>query len=143
VSLPFAVDPSAGLGRDMMLRPAMQTSHVSSRGTWHGASQANVGTSTQTASSAKERKLWQAAGQFESMLLSNLWKSMKSAFEEDADESDPAHGVMDDWGIEAMCTGVGKSGGLGIAKLIMKDLEPKLRNAGRPIAGVPIGGAGG
>ncbi len=77
-----------------------------------------------------QRKLRQAAGQFESILLSTLWKSMKSSFEDDDTEfSDPAHGTLDDWGIEAMSSAVGKAGGLGIAKLILKHLEPKLGGA--------------
>jgi Rod binding domain-containing protein len=73
------------------------------------------------------------------MLMSNLWKSMKSAFEDDnADYSDPAHGAMDEWGMDAMCSAVGKSGGLGIAKLIMKDLAPKIEGSQ-----ASKGGAGG
>jgi Rod binding domain-containing protein len=85
-----------------------------------------------------QRKLRQAAGEFESMLLSNLWKSMKSSFEGDETEfSDPAHGALDDWGMQAMCGAVGKAGGLGIAKMILKHLEPKL-----PGAAAPEGGTG-
>ncbi len=74
-----------------------------------------------------ERKLRQAAGQFESMLLSSLWKSMKGSFaSDDSDYSDPAHETLDDFGLQAMCGAVGKAGGLGIANLIVKHLEPKL-----------------
>lgn len=83
-----------------------------------------------------QRKLRQAAGEFESMLLSNLWKSMKSSFEGDETEfSDPAHGTLDDWGMQAMCGAVGKAGGLGIAKLILKHLEPKLPSTATPEGG--------
>ena len=61
------------------------------------------------------------------MLLSNLWKSMKSSFEgDDTEFSDPAHGALDDLSMQAMCGAVGKAGGLGIAKMILKHLEPKL-----------------
>jgi Rod binding domain-containing protein len=85
-----------------------------------------------------QRKLRQAAGEFESMLLSSLWKSMKSSFEGDETEfSDPAHEALDDWGMQAMCGAVGKTGGLGIAKMILKHLEPKL-----PGAAAPEGGTG-
>jgi Rod binding domain-containing protein len=73
------------------------------------------------------RKLQKAAVEFESMLLSNLWKSMKGSFAPSDDESaDPAHEVLDDMGIQAMSSAVGKSGGLGLAKLILKHLEPML-----------------
>ena len=73
----------------------------------------------------RQHKLRQAAQQFESMLMSDLWKSMKSSFDDDED-SDPAIGTLQDWSMEAMSTAIGKAGGLGIAKLIMKDLEPKI-----------------
>jgi len=43
------------------------------------------------------RKLKQAAAEFESMLLSSLWKSMKSTFANDADNAslDPAHDSLE------------------------------------------------
>jgi len=73
------------------------------------------------------RKLLQAAGQFEGMLLSSLWKSMKSTFAApDDDSTDPAHDTLDDMSIEAMSNAVGKAGGLGLGKLILKHLEPML-----------------
>jgi Rod binding domain-containing protein len=79
---------------------------------------------------AAQHKLRQAAGQFESMLLADLWKSMKSTFEDDDGESaDPAHGAMDELGMEAMSSAVGKAGGLGIGKLIVQHLEPKIRDS--------------
>jgi Rod binding domain-containing protein len=73
------------------------------------------------------RKLLQAAAQFEGMLLSSLWKSMKSTFAApDDDSTDPAHDTLNDMGIEAMSNAVGKAGGLGLGKLILKHLEPML-----------------
>ena len=61
------------------------------------------------------------------MLLSNLWKSMKGSLAPADDESaDPGHEVLDDMGIQAMSSAVGKSGGLGLATLILKHLEPML-----------------
>lgn len=76
--------------------------------------------------SPDERKLKKAAGDFESILLASMWKSMKQSFgtpESDTD-SDPAHGTLEDWGIEIMSSAVGRAGGLGIGKLILKHLEP-------------------
>jgi len=76
------------------------------------------------------RKLRQAAGEFEGMLLSSLWKSMKSTFADPDDTSaDPAHDTLDDMSMEAMSNAVGKSGGLGLGKLILKHLEPMLASA--------------
>ncbi|MGH9740951.1 MAG: rod-binding protein [Candidatus Acidiferrum sp.] len=77
-----------------------------------------------------DRKLRQAAGEFEGMLLSSLWKSMKSTFATpDDDASDPAHDTLDDMSIQAMSSAVGKAGGLGLGKLILKHLEPMLANS--------------
>jgi len=73
------------------------------------------------------RKLQKAAAEFESMLLSNLWKSMKNSFaSSDDDSSDPAHDVLADMGIQAMSSAVAKTGGLGLGKLILKHLQPML-----------------
>lgn len=86
-----------------------------------------AGSSTpDAASSASDRKLREAAGEFESMLLASLWKSMKKAFSSpEASDSDPAHDTIDDWGIDIMAGAVGKAGGLGIGSMIIKDLETK------------------
>src|SRR5271170_5190826 len=63
------------------------------------------------------QRLRKAAGEFEAMLLSNLWKSMKSTFASPDDQSeDPAHETLDDMGIQAMSSAVGKAGGLGLGK---------------------------
>lgn len=74
-----------------------------------------------------DHKLRKAAGEFESLLLSSLWKSMKSTFAApDDDSTDPAHDTLENWGIDAMSSAVGKAGGLGLGKLILKHLEPLL-----------------
>ncbi len=76
---------------------------------------------------AQEKKLVKAAGEFESMLLSAFWKSMKSTFADPNEDSlDPAHGTLEDMSIQAMTDAVGKAGGLGIGKLIIKNLEAHL-----------------
>jgi Rod binding domain-containing protein len=75
--------------------------------------------------SPDEQKLKKAAGDFESILLASLWKSMKESFKEPKDnDSDAASGTIDDWGIEVMSGAVGKAGGLGIGNMIIKQLEP-------------------
>ena len=78
-------------------------------------------------STPAHNKLRKAAGEFESLLLSSLWKSMKSTFAApDDDSTDPAHDTLENWGIDAMAGAVGKAGGLGLGKLILKHLEPLL-----------------
>jgi hypothetical protein len=60
---------------------------------------------------------------------------MKQSFgTSDDSETDPAHGTMDDWGIEVMSSAVGKAGGLGIGKLILKHLDPALASKSSPSA---------
>jgi Rod binding domain-containing protein len=77
-------------------------------------------------------KLRRAAGEFESILLESLWKSMKETFSDPNDaDADPTLKSFDDWGIQAMASAVGSSGGLGIKNMILKHLEPTLRGDGR------------
>ncbi|HEY2545820.1 MAG TPA: rod-binding protein [Candidatus Acidoferrum sp.] len=93
-----------------------------------GFSQIGKSTDSSSISNTPEgRKLQQAAAQFEGMLLSSLWKSMKSTFASpDDDSDDPAHDTLDDLSTETMSNAVAKAGGLGLGKLILKHLEPML-----------------
>ncbi len=73
---------------------------------------------------ANQAKIKKAGADFESILLASMWKSMKESFKDPNDpESDPASGTLNDWGIEVMSGAVGKAGGLGIGKMIIKYLE--------------------
>lgn len=77
--------------------------------------------------SADRQKLNKAAGDFESILLASMWKSMKEGFKDPKEsDSDPASGTIDDWGIEVMSDAVGKSRALGIGNLILKHLGSKV-----------------
>jgi Rod binding domain-containing protein len=72
-------------------------------------------------------KLRKAAAEFEGQLLSALWKSMKTSFaDSDDDSDDPAGQTLQEYGIDAMSQAVGKAGGLGIGRLIVKQLEAKI-----------------
>jgi len=83
--------------------------------------------SSSASNTPASRKLRQAAAEFEGMLISSLWKSMKSAFaSDDDDSSDPAHDSLDDLSIQTMSNAVAKAGGLGLGKLILRHLEPML-----------------
>ena len=49
---------------------------------------------------------------------------MKESFKDPNNpDSDAASGTLNDWGIEVMSGAVGKAGGLGIGKMIVKYLE--------------------
>jgi Rod binding domain-containing protein len=89
--------------------------------------QISMGATPGKVDSPDERKLKKAAGDFESILLASMWKSMKQTFgTTESEDSDPAHGTLDDWGIEVMSGAVGKAGGLGIGNMILKHLQPHL-----------------
>jgi len=106
------------------------------------AAQDVPGSPTAAAGSADAQKLKKAAGDFESILLASLWKSMKQSFATAEADADPAHGTLDDWGIELMSGAVGKAGGLGIGKLLLEHLQPGLAEApaGWPAGGAPVDG---
>jgi len=90
-------------------------------------SAANPGPAAAQASGApNEAKLKKAEGDFEAILLASMWKGMKQSFGSSEADSDPAHGTLDDWGIEIMSGAVGRAGGLGIGKLILEHLQPAL-----------------
>jgi len=77
------------------------------------------------------QKLVKAAGEFESMLLESLWKSMKETFTDPNDpDSDATLQSFDDWGMKSMADSVGNAGGLGIKTMILKYLEPTIPAAG-------------
>jgi Rod binding domain-containing protein len=84
--------------------------------------------STTVNSSPATQKLRKAAAEFESLLVSNLLKSMKSTFtdSEDDQSTDPAHDTLEDFGTRAMATAIANAGGLGIGSLILKHLEPAI-----------------
>ena len=90
------------------------------------APQANPGSSN----SRGLAKLTKAAGEFESMLLTSLWKSMKETFSDPDEDADPTLKSFDEWGIQAMASAVGNAGGLGIKNMILKYLEPTLPGGG-------------
>ena len=86
-------------------------------------------------SAAAKNKLVKAAGEFESMMLESLWKSMKETFKDPDEDSDPILENFDDWGLHAMASAVGQQGGLGIKNMIVKYLEPRIPGAGDPVLG--------
>ena len=88
---------------------------------------------------AEMAKLQKAAGEFESILLQTLWKSMKETFSDpdnpDDKDSDPTLENFDNMGMQAMAGAVGSAGGLGIKGLIVKHLEPTLMGGGQGKSG--------
>jgi Rod binding domain-containing protein len=93
---------------------------------------------TARASSPEYQKLVKAAGEFESMLLDSLWKSMKETFKDPNDpDSDATLQSFDDWGMKSMADAVGNAGGLGIKGMIIKYLEPTASGGGSGVTPNP------
>jgi Rod binding domain-containing protein len=97
-----------------------------------GVRPANSGSS----SSPEVSRLHKAAGEFESILLESLWKSMKETFSDPDEDADPTLKSFDEWGMQALASAVGNSGGLGIKNMILKYLEPAVNGGGH--AGPPL-----
>jgi Rod binding domain-containing protein len=57
-----------------------------------------------------ELKLRKAAGEFESMLLSKWWSSMRESGLGGLDETDPGHDTLDQLGMQALSTAVAGAG---------------------------------
>lgn len=83
-------------------------------------------------SGSSNAKLRKAAGEFESILLESLWRSMKETFASPDDDSDPILQSFDDWSIRAMSSAVGQAGGLGIKNMIVRYLEPRITGGAPP-----------
>lgn len=75
------------------------------------------------ADGAKNAKLVNAAQQFESMLLQEMLKPMRSGEDSwggDDKSSDGSMDTINGFGTEAMATAISKGGGLGIAKQVIR-----------------------
>jgi len=90
-------------------------------------SSSNVESSRQSAITggdvAKIRKIRKAASEFEALLISNWWRTMKeSALSDGEDDNDPAKDTMDSLGIQTVSQAVADKGGFGIANLLVNSL---------------------
>jgi Rod binding domain-containing protein len=69
------------------------------------------------------QKLRKAASEFESLLLSNWWTTMKEGgLSGGEDGTDPGKDTLDHLGIQAMTTAVANGGGLGIGSMLVRSL---------------------
>lgn len=80
-----------------------------------------------TAATVEHRKLTDAAQQFEGMLLQEMLKPVKEHGFCEGDGGDKEGGgfadTLSSYGTEAMATAIAKSGGLGIAKRVVAQVE--------------------
>ncbi|MGH9534886.1 MAG: hypothetical protein ACRD2E_08515 [Terriglobales bacterium] len=74
----------------------------------------------------QQDKLRHAAQQFESMLLAQWWQQMRhSGFGGDSSQ-DPIYSAVDAAGMEAVTLAMSRAGGIGVATMIVKELQPDL-----------------
>jgi Rod binding domain-containing protein len=74
---------------------------------------------------ARDSKLANAAEQFESMLLQEMLKPMRSGQDSwggDDKSSDSSMDTISSFGTEAMATAISKGGGLGIARQVIRQV---------------------
>lgn len=83
------------------------------------------------------KKLRQAASEFESMLISNWWSTMKeSGMGNSDDETDPGKSTLDQMGIMALSSAIATGkGGLGLGQMLVNSLVERQKEA--------LGGEGG
>jgi Rod binding domain-containing protein len=89
-----------------------------------GVAPAGAGQATETPA---HRKLRKAAQDFEAMLISDLWEHFQPSFCSLSGESPPAGSdTLNSLAIQAMSTGLAQRGGLGIARMVVRQLERSL-----------------
>jgi len=82
--------------------------------------------------SPDRRKLRKAAQEFEGLLLAELWKESGSDISAPFGESSSAESEsMNSLAIETMSAALAQRGGLGIARMLIHQLEPGLHHGGK------------
>ena len=79
-------------------------------------------------------KLTKAAREFEAILLQNWLEKMNKSFVGDEQSQDAAHDTVTSLGTQAISTALAARGGIGIASMILRQLQPKIQpaTAGEP-----------
>jgi peptidoglycan hydrolase FlgJ len=88
----------------------------------------NMVSAPPAAGDAKDAKLVNAAQQFESMLLQEMLKPMRSGQDSwggdgtSSDNSDSSLNTISSFGTDAMATAISKAGGLGISRQVIRQV---------------------
>ncbi len=80
-------------------------------------------------SSQPPGKLAKAAREFESILLQNWLEKMNHSFAGSEQSQDAAHDTISSLGTQAISTALAARGGIGIAGMLLRQLEPKQKLA--------------
>ena len=86
---------------------------------------------SQTPETAEHRKLRKAAEDFETILISELWEKFQSGISSLSGESQPAGSdTLNSLATQSLSSALAHRGGLGIAQMIVRQLEPTLNHGG-------------
>jgi Rod binding domain-containing protein len=70
-------------------------------------------------------KLKKSAQEFESILLESWLEKMNQSFVGTSESRDPAHDTVSSLGTQAVASALAARGGIGIAKMLLRQLQPK------------------
>lgn len=88
-----------------------------------------TGSTASVATTEGRGKLQRATEDFEAMLLADLLKSGPKMGTVDGNEEDDGAGRYGDFSTEAMASAMAKQGGVGIGRMLLKQLGPAVRGA--------------
>ncbi len=78
---------------------------------------------------APSPKLVKAAHEFESILLQSWMEKMNKSFLGTEESQDPAHDTVSSLGTQAIATALSARGGIGIASMILRQLQRQAQSA--------------
>jgi Rod binding domain-containing protein len=86
---------------------------------------------SQAPETAEHRKLRKAAEDFETILISELWQQFQSGMSSLSGGSQPAGSdTLNSLATQSLSSALAHRGGLGIAQMIVRQLEPTLNHGG-------------
>ncbi len=85
--------------------------------------------STEGTGAAPSPKLVKAAHEFEAILLQSWMEKMNQSFVGESGSQDPAHDTVSSLGTEAIAQALAARGGIGIAKMILRQLGQQTQPA--------------
>lgn len=86
---------------------------------------------------APSPKLKKAAQEFEAILLTQWLEKMQQSFSDSEQSGDPAHETLSSFGTQAVATALSERGGIGIARMLLRQLKTTAGNTGLPSQPVP------
>jgi len=86
------------------------------------AAKTSAGPEPETGPSSQLKK---SAQEFESILLESWLEKMNQSFVGSSESQDPAHDTVSSLGTQAIASALAARGGIGIAAMLLRQLQPK------------------